>query len=155
MDIYLEQIQNLDTEFVVKISITWVCHVINKYESVFLSFQTANKWIRWSHKKEQDQKDHLDMTEKNYVILLSFCCLASNEVHVFIAPCKSIHAPLIFFSLHLSSLFTNFNLFCHFVKWTNIKYHITPGEAKRYGMHFYPALVSLILLYKTIWQDIV
>lgn len=42
--IYLEQIENLDTELIVKISITGVGHVVNKYEPIPLSLNTIKKW---------------------------------------------------------------------------------------------------------------
>lgn len=41
--IYLEQIENLDTELIVKISITGVGHVVNKYEPIPLSLNTIKK----------------------------------------------------------------------------------------------------------------
>lgn len=42
---YLEQIEDLHTELVVKVPITWVGHVIDKYESVSLRLDTKSRQI--------------------------------------------------------------------------------------------------------------
>lgn len=41
--VHLEQIEDLDTEFIVKIAIAGVGHVVDKYESISLSLYTREK----------------------------------------------------------------------------------------------------------------
>lgn len=40
---YLQQIEDLDAELVVKVAIAGVGHVVDKYESVFLSLRTVEQ----------------------------------------------------------------------------------------------------------------
>lgn len=47
--IYLEQIEDLHTELIVKIAIAGVGHVVDKYESVSLSLYTGEKLTRFSN----------------------------------------------------------------------------------------------------------
>lgn len=62
--IYLQQIENLDTELIVKISIRGVCHVVNKYEPISLSLHTGKHmtrvksclWCYISEDKHQNRK---------------------------------------------------------------------------------------------------
>lgn len=49
LDIYLEQIEDLDTELIVKIPIAGVGHVVNKYKSVSLSLHTGKKQTRFAN----------------------------------------------------------------------------------------------------------
>ena len=38
---HLEQVEDLNTELIVEVSIAGVCHVVDKYEAVFLSLHTV------------------------------------------------------------------------------------------------------------------